>query len=249
MIERAFLYGDLIFESIRIKDGEICFADKHYSRLTRSAELLKFDLSSLCFEIFTEEILKACDGKKDARVRFIMSRDSTGFYTPDSNGIKWMIDVSPLDTSEKICNTLGVFNDYKKPCNDLSNIKSGNALTYVMAGLYAKENGIDNCVILNQHDRIAEAIGSNIFILKGDELITPPLTEGCVEGVMRQVVIELAIYKGIIIDELPINPYELIHADEVFLTNAINGIVPVKSYNFKKYNTTFTSFLRSFTGF
>ncbi|MFI5222551.1 MAG: aminotransferase class IV, partial [Bacteroidia bacterium] len=220
MTERAFLYGDLIFETIRVRNGDICFIDKHYSRLSRSANLLKFDTTYLSKEIFEEDIRKALGDKKDARVRFLMYRDSKGFYTPETNNSKWEIEIFPLETEQIICGKLGVFNQYKKTRNELSNLKSGNALLHVMAGIYAKENYLDDCLILNQHGRVAETIHSNIFILRGDELVTPPLTEGCVEGVMRQVVIEIALFKGIFLDEIPILPHELIQADEVFLTNA-----------------------------
>ena len=223
MIERAFLYGDLLFETIRVGKGEICFAAKHYNRLWRSAELLKFDLSGFSIEIFEEEILKKLGDKKDARVRFVLYRNSKGFYTPESNHIKWETEIFPLDTEDKVCERLGIFTDYKKPCNDLSNLKSGNALTYVMAGIFSKENSFTDCIILNEHERVAETVNSNIFVLRGDELLTPPLTEGCVEGVMRQVVIEIAKFKGIIIDEVPFLPHELIQCDEVFLTNVIKS--------------------------
>jgi branched-chain amino acid aminotransferase len=249
MIDRAHLYGDLIFETIRVRNGDICFADKHYNRIYRGAELLKYDLTTFNREVFDDEIQKALNGQADARVRFIMQRDADGFYTPSGNNIKWNVQVFPLDTSEKTCEKLGLFTEHAKLCSDLSNIKSGNALPYVLAGIYAKDNGFDDCILLNQHGRIAETIHSNIFVLRGEELVTPPLAEGCVEGVMRQVVIEIAEYKGVFLDEVPIQPHELIKADEIFLTNAINGIIPVKAYNFKKFTTTFASFLRSFTGF
>src|SRR5436853_3951950 len=108
MIERAFLYGDLLFESIRVRNGEIRYADKHYSRLSRSAELLKFDLSVFCREIFTDAIHNALEGKSEARVRFILYRDSRGYYTPESNQVNWKVEVYPFEGGDRVCENLGV---------------------------------------------------------------------------------------------------------------------------------------------
>ncbi len=246
MMERAFLYGDLLFETIRVYDEKICFIDKHYQRLKRSAELLQFDLKAFSQQIFEQEIQSSLGGIKNARVRFVMYRNSKGYYTPNTNDVKWEVEILPLDVNEKVCKNLGVFNEYKKPCNQLSNIKSGNALVYVMAGLYAKNNKFDDCIILNEHGRIAEVISSNLFLVKGNKLITPPLTEGCVDGVMRKVLIESATEKGIYVEELPLTTNELLQAHEVFLTNSIHGIIPVKSFNLIDYATSFSSTLKTF---
>jgi branched-chain amino acid aminotransferase len=249
MISRSFIYGDLLFETIRVMNGDICFADKHFNRLMKSAKLLHFETDSLTYDIFNRQILGKLAGKKDARVRFVLYRNTEGFYIPTSNDIKWDIEIFPLITEGKFCNRLGIFNEYKKSCNKLSNIKSGNALIYVLAGLYARQNNFDDCLILNEHGRIAEAISSNIFIVKGATLYTPPLSEGCVDGVMKHVVIEKAKEHGISAEEITLTQNQLLDADEVFLTNAMNGIVPVNSFQSKTFTTNFISKLKSITGF
>ena len=142
-----------------------------------------------------------------------------------------------------------MYSDYKKSCQQLSNIKSGNALIYVLAGLYAKKNHFDDCLILNEHGRIAEAISSNVFIVKGETLYTPPLSEGCVDGVMRKVVIEKANENNIHVNEKAITQNEIQNADEVFLTNAINGITSIKLFQSKTFSTNFTSKLKSIIDF
>ena len=244
-MERAFVYGDLLFETIKVTNGEICFADKHFNRLIQSAKVLKFETTSLTQEVFIQEILKKLSGKQNARVRFVLYRNSEGFYTPTSNDCKWEIEIFELPEEDRICMRLGIFSEYKKSSNKLSNIKSGNALIYVLAGIYAKQNQFDDCLILNEHGRIAEAISSTIFIVKGGTLYTPPLLEGCVDGVMKHVVIEKAKELGVNTEEIPLTQNQILDADEVFLTNAINGIVPVYSFQAKIFTTTFIAKLKS----
>jgi branched-subunit amino acid aminotransferase/4-amino-4-deoxychorismate lyase len=245
MIERAFVYGDLLFESVKVKNGKICFADKHFHRLIQSAKALSFETTSLTQEFFVQEINNNLSGKNDARIRFVLYRNSEGFYTPSSNDCKWNIEIFELPEKDKICNRLGIFSEFKKSCNKLSNIKSGNALIYVLAGIFAKQNQFDDCLILNEHGRIAESTSSNIFIVKGSTLYTPPLSEACVDGIMKHVVIEKAKEHGISAEEITLTQNQLLDADEVFFTNAINGIVPVNSFQTKIFTTTFISKLKS----
>jgi len=245
MIDRAGLYGDLIFETIRVRDGKICFADRHYNRLCRGAQMLKFDISSLSEQVFRNEILKALNGKSDARIRFVLQRDAEGFYTPSSNRTKFSVDVFQYHSIHKICHHLGLYTAHKKSCDELSNLKSGNALVSVLAAIYNKENELDDCIFLNQNNSVAEAISSNIFLVKNKSIITPPLTEGCVEGVMRQVVIEIATQKSIPVMETPIKVENVLDADEIFLTNAIDGIVPVEAFQSQKYSKQFITQLKS----
>jgi branched-chain amino acid aminotransferase len=248
MTERAWLYGDLLFETIRVSGGLIHHAAEHYQRLQRSAAILQFDTASFTEADFLQTIRQALGNRTDARVRFVLHRHSEGFYTPASNEVAWSADIFPPVTQEKVCRKLGVFSDYKKPCHALSNIKSGNALLYVMAGLYARGQGFDDCVILNEHGRVAEASSSNIFIRKGDTLITPPVTEGCVEGVMREIILRQCAALGKTVVQSPVHIHELGEADEVFLSNAIYGIVPVASFGDKVYEPAFAAYLKPLTG-
>ena len=124
----------------------------------------------------------------------------------------------------------------KKPIDVLSGFKSGNSMIFVLAGLYAKEKGVNNCLILNNKNTIAEAIGANVFVVKGNVILTPSLQEGCVDGIMRRVVIETARQNGIkIYDNCSIELKDLERADEIFLTNAINGIQWVSAFNKNRY--------------
>jgi branched-chain amino acid aminotransferase len=231
-LNRAFIYGDLLFETIKIEQGKPMLSSLHYTRLTSSACLLKFDMQ-LSFETFEQAIVDALNGQQTARVRFTLYRDSEGFYTPHTHKTAFTIEVFPLPDKKNEGITIGLYTDLYKSCHELSNLKTGNALIYVMAGIWAKENGFDDAMLLNEHGCICEATSSNIFLVKNDKVFTPALTEGCVDGVMRSHIISQLKQGEYDIKETVIAMEQLLDADHVFLTNAVQGIVPVKQFGSK----------------
>ena len=124
---------------------------------------------------------------------------------------------------------IDVYPDARKVCDQFSNIKSNNFLPYVMAALYAKNIKVNDCLLLNNFDRIADSTIANIFFIKDAVIYTSPLSEGCVAGVMRRFIIEKFSSKFAIIEK-PFSIDELQNADEVFLTNSIKGIRWVKQF-------------------
>ncbi|MDX9940874.1 MAG: aminotransferase class IV [Bacteroidales bacterium] len=241
---RSFRYGDGLFETIRVESGKILWAERHFKRLVRSAKLLKLDLpAGYGQESFSGDILKLCRENHGAgeavRVRFSLFRHEGGFYKPDSGLADYLVETSLLKNNFYRLNARGllvdVFEDYYKPCHGLSTVKSSSALIYVMAGIYCKEKGLDDCLLINDERLLAEATSSNLFLVKDQRLITPSLDQGCVEGVMRAVIIDLARTHGIQVAERPIEPFELPEADEVFLTNAISGLQWVVGFREKRY--------------
>jgi branched-chain amino acid aminotransferase len=110
-----------------------------------------------------------------------------------------------------------------------------------LASIYAEENDLDNCVLINEKKGVVEVTNGNIFILKGGAIKTPALTEGCIKGVIRKKVIEIiAKNSDYTLQETNISPFELQKSDEVFITNAIIGIQPVTHYKKKKFTTEFS---------
>lgn len=235
MLNRAFIYGDLLFETIKVEQGRPMLVQLHYNRLMSSARLLKFDVS-LSFDEFTASIEAAAEGQQQARVRYTLYRDAGGFYTPDAHRTSSSVDVFPLAPPQKDSISLGLYTDLYKPCHELSNLKSGNALVYVMAGIWAKENGYDDTVILNEHGCICEAVSSNIFMVKNDKVFTPALTEGCVDGVMRNHVISQLKQGEYEITETMITVEQLLDADHIFLTNTISGVQAVARFGAKTFS-------------
>lgn len=120
---------------------------------------------------------------------------------------------------------LGIFEEIKKPCNVLSNVKGSNRLLYVKAKQYAANNNLPNCVILNAEDRVSEVIDSNLFIVHGNKIYTPSLAEACCPNVMRSIICEVAPTLGIDIDnQVGFSTNAMINSREIFIADPIYGI-------------------------
>jgi branched-chain amino acid aminotransferase len=247
---RAFRYGDGLFESMRMIKGELKFVDLHADRLQRGMKALRIDGYSQTDAWFLKEKaaeLARRNKAKHGRLRLTVYRDAEGLYTPTQNKMGWCLEFRPSDEPRYFLNEKGlimdIFTELPKPTNYLSNIKTCNSLTYVMASIYKTQNKLDDVFLLNQKGSLCEASSSNVFVLYNNELYTPALSEGCVEGVMRQVVIGLAKHLNIPITEAQINPGILNEASEVFLTNAGRGIQSVMGFGVKRYFNEMTKLM------
>lgn len=239
---RSFRYGDGLFESMRIMKGKLKFPELHADRLQKGMKALKIDGYSQTDTWFLKEKVEELARRnkiKHGRVRLTVFRDAEGLYSPSQNKMAYCLEVQPLDEPRYYLNDKGlimdVYSELKKPFNFLSNIKTCNSLIYVMAGLFKQQNRLDDIFLLNDSSNLCEAGSSNIFVWYQNHLYTPALSEGCVEGVMRRVVIQLARDNNIPVTEAQINAEVLNEADEVFLTNATKGIQWVMGYGVKRY--------------
>ena len=240
---RAFRYGDGIFETMLWKDGDIRFLDLHLERLQESLSMLHFDDADQFNAFFirskVEELLrKNSMVGQQARVRLIVFRQGGGLYSPESNKAAYILQVDRKPETLRDKKTgliIDIYTEYKKAYSELSKIKSNNALIYVMAGLFKKKNAFDEVLILNQSGNLCEALASNIFIYYDKVLYTPALSEGCIAGVMRRVVMDMAQEQGIEVVEAEIKPDIVKVADEIFCTNAVEGIQWVMGYKHKRY--------------
>jgi len=239
---RSFKYGDGLFESMRLLKGHLKFADLHADRLQRGMKALKIDGYSQMDAWFLKDIteqLAIRNKVKHGRMRLTVYRDSEGLYTPSLNTMGYCLEITPVEEPRYFLNPKGlivdIFTEIPKPSNYLSNIKTCNSLTYVMAAIFKAQNNLDEVFLLNQNGFLCEASSANVFVYYQNHLYTPALSEGCVEGVMRQVIINLAKKIGIPVTEAQINPEILYEADEVFVTNASRGIQCVMGYGVRRY--------------
>lgn len=240
---RAFRYGDGLFESIRVAFGKPQFLDAHIQRLLAGMRLLKMDVpAGFTTQRIHDELQQLCAKSMiagDARARISVYRNEGGLYAPESNKVSYLIEAEPMDVTGYTLNSKGytvdVFTDIKKPLNILSPYKTSNAILYVMAGVHRNERHLDDCVIINEKGNICEAISSNIFVVKNGALYTPSLDEGCIAGVMRQQVLQVARENRIAVYEISLLMNVLLNADELFLTNAAHGIRWVSAYKSKRY--------------
>ncbi len=240
---RGFKYGDGLFESMRLMNGELKFAGLHADRLQRGMRALKLDGSVRFNEYFlrekASELLRRNNYGQNARLRLTVFRDAEGLYSPAGNESGYAIEMTEDNEPYYLSNAKGlivdVFEEITKPVNYLSNIKTCNSLPFVMAGLYRKLHSLDEVFILNQNGFLCEAMSSNVFVVYDKKLYTPALSEGCIEGIMRTVVMQVAEMSGVPVVEAQINPDILNVADEVFLTNTSKGIQWVMGFNNKRY--------------
>ncbi|MGZ4056601.1 MAG: aminotransferase class IV [Bacteroidia bacterium] len=240
---RSFRYGDALFETIRITNYNPQFLKEHLQRLFNGMKVLKMEMNPLFNDIYIEHAILELAQKNgvtsDGRARLTVYRNEGGLYAPSDNNVSFILEVSPIEEKGYVLNTKGytvdLYTEFKKTQNALSSIKSANSAIYVMAGINKIQQKLDECLLLNDKHHIIEAISSNIFAVKNGVLYTPPVSDGCVDGVMRKKIIEIAQANKIAVYEISIMQNVLLGADEFFLTNTISGIRWVVAYKQKRY--------------
>lgn len=247
---RGFKFGDALFETLKIKNGRTIFWEDHYFRLMASMRMLRMEIPmSFTLEFLEEEILKTCKNFEDkdiVRVRLNVFRKDGGLYTPKTNEIDYLIEAVKFQESENhTAYVIDLYKDFYNYSGMLSNVKTNNKITNTVAAVYAKENDLDNCIILNERKGVCEAINGNIFLIKDNVVKTPALTEGCLNGIIRKKVIEIVKKNpNFELEETAITPFEIQKSDEVFITNSIVGIQSVSNYRKKVFKTDVTEKLK-----
>ena len=244
---RAFKYGDALFETVRYVNGTLFFWEDHYFRLMASMRILRMEIPmDFTLEFLEEEIKKTIESNQlesgAVRVRLTVFRNDGGLYTPATNDVSYVIDTnameSPFFIIEEKPYEVELFKDYYVNKDMLSNLKSTNKVLNVVAGVYAQENGYANCLLVNTDKKVVEAINGNLFLVKGNQIKTPPLSDGCLDGIIRKNLMKLiAGSEDYDLVEDSVSPFELQKMDEMFLTNSIVGIQPISKYRKKEYDT------------
>lgn len=264
---RSFRYGDGLFETMRMVNCKIPLFPFHFERLTKGMETLEMERPNNFKRDLNEIIqnLANLNGAKSAKVRLMVYRKGGGLYEPNNNESSIFLECIPvnIEYSNELFSlnetglNIGLYKEIPKTASIISPYKTNNCLPYIMAALYKKRNNFDECLLQNQYGRIADAIYSNVFIVKSDikrksqkqiKLITPSLEEGGVGGVMRRLILEIAREQNIVCEERSIDLQELMNlneSDEVFLTNAFRGIQWVKRLKYVKIDKNYEDLLFS----
>lgn len=237
---RAFKYGDAVFETVKILNGKVIFWEDHYFRLMASMRMLRMKIPiEFTLEFLEEEVLKTVnnfDSNRILRARLSVYRKDGGFYTPKTNKIDYLIEVNSIDFQPKETYRIDLYKDFYLHSGLLSTVKTNNKLEHTLASIYANENDLDNCILLNERKGVVEVTNGNIFLVKGTTVKTPPLTEGCLKGIIRGKVIEmLSKNSDYTLEESVVTPFEIQKADEVFITSSIMGIQTVTNYRKKEF--------------
>ncbi len=243
---RAFLYGDGVFETLKIVNNKILYFEDHYFRLMASMRIVRMKIpNNFTLEYLESQILnlaKAQNCENSARVRFTVFRNDGGFYLPNNNSVSFQIQVFPLEnTLYTFLDTnyeVDLYKDFFISKQLLSTIKTTNKMINITGSIFADENDLQNCILLNNDKNVVEALNGNLFMLMGTKLITPPISEGCLNGIMRKQLLQIAKkIENVEVSEDIISPFDLQKADELFITNVISGIQPITKYRKKEYKT------------
>jgi len=239
---RGFSYGDSLFETIRIEEGEICFLEDHYFRLMASMRMIRMEIPMhFTLEYLEKQILnliKLIGVSEVTKIKCTVYRKEGGLYTPETNEIEFLIEGFDTKSTVKSVYEIDIYKDHYVNSGLLSTLKSSNRLLNVIASIYAKENDLDSCVLINEAKKVVELTNANIFLIKGTSIRTPKLLDGCIKGVARKKIIEI-IEKDNSFDliEESISPFDLQKADEIFVSNAIVGVQSVTKYKKKNFET------------
>lgn len=240
----AFRYGVGLFETMLVRDGAIRLAAYHWDRLFAGMLQLGFDVPAhLSPDQLEAEVLRAV--KKNGwerlcRVRLEVYGAGGGLYDREHNRPLYLIECYHMTGEMLRLNenglVVGIAHGLAKANDSLASLKTSNALVYAMAARHAQKQKWNDALVLNTAGNIIESTIANIFWVKEGELYTPPLSEGCVAGVMRRHLCEAV--PGI--RQEPLTPEMLAEADEVFLTNAIRGWRWVAMFGGHTYTNTFS---------
>jgi len=241
---RSFRYGDGLFESIRVVNGEVYNFEAHFTRLIEGMRVFNIETPEyFTIEYFENQIKSLIQHNgihKGGRVKLtIYRKGEVASYYSETNEPGFIIEAESFSSNEFELSTDGididVFDEITKPLNKYASFKTTNAFFYVSAIHAAKEKGLGDHLLINEKMNIIESTNSNFFIVSNGILYTPPLSSGCVGGTMRMKVINLALANNIKVYESPITAGHLLFCDEIILTNAIQGIKWVRSYKTKRF--------------
>ena len=244
---RGYAYGDAVFETLKINNGKPVFWEAHYFRLMASMRILRMQIPMHFTPEYLEKQLSSLVSVLSSsaisyRAKITVFRDSNGYYTPDTNAVSYTISISELESDNYIISDqhyeIELFKDYLIPPNLISTLKTNNKIINVVGSIFAKENNYNNCLLLNTNKSVIEALNGNVFIVNGNTIKTAPLSDGCLKGIVREKLIEIVSKSPTYeLEESSISPFELQKADEIFVTNIVQGIVPVTKYRKKTYTS------------
>lgn len=241
---RGFLYGDAVFETLKHTTTQALYWEDHYFRLMASMRIFGMEIPlEYTPDFFEKEFLRTIKGQSTVapawRIRLSVFRNDGGRYTPTTHQVSFLIQSTPLERAPypKPANeyVVDLYKDHYVQPSMLSNLKSNNKALQVLGSVFAQRQELDNCILLNDRKEVTEALNGNLFLLFGDTLHTPPLTSGCLDGIMRKLLMRLSDKLSLKVEERAITPFELQRADELWVTNTIVGISPVVRYRRKTY--------------
>ena len=223
--DRAFQYGDGLFETLAVRNGHIKFLGAHFERLKMGAKaidlLLPDFFSKEYLEILIVDLIQKNKLQGNCRIKLMLWRKEGGLYTPDTNAIHFLLTANALsDTFEYAIKSWRCYHQMRLSETLISPYKTLNALPYVLASNYKKQHKLDEVVLLDQEGNVAEASASNLFWIQDNDLFTPSLKTGCKKGIMRAQIQKIASDYGYTWKEVLLNDITTLqNSDAIFVAN------------------------------
>lgn len=241
---RGLRFGDGCFETMKIINGKLILKELHFERLFSSLETLQFKIpKNFSADEFEKQIIELATKNGHlqlGRIRLTSFGSDGGLYDAESHTPNYIIESFAISKTIGTFNDNGlvidIFKDARKAADNFSHIKSNSFLPYVQAANWAKRNQLNDAIVLNAYDRVADTTIANLFIVSDGIIKTPALNEGCISGVMRKYLLQHCRKEGLPIEETQITVDDVENANEVFLTNAIRGIKWVKQVGVAGYS-------------
>ncbi len=243
---RGFLYGDAVFETLRYGQNQLHFWEDHYFRLMATMRIFRMAIPmEFTPEFLAAECLRVISAQVSPspswRLRLIVYRADGGAYLPTSADVGYIIEAKPLANEHYNASAdykVDLFKDYYIQQGMLSNLKSTNKALNVIGSVFMKEQGFDNGILVNDSKEVVEFLNGNLFVFDDQGLRTPPLSSGCLDGVMRKQILRLAKKLGIHCVEETISPFDLQKVEEIFVSNSVLGIQAVSQYRQTVFQNT-----------
>lgn len=249
---RGLLYGDAVFETIRYSQKHLHFFEDHYFRLMAAMRVFRMNIPMTFTPEFLElECLRVIEAQSEMapawRIRLTVYRNDGGAYLPKTRDVQYLVEAKPLQHDQYQAAAdykVELFNDYYLQKSMLSNLKSNNKALQVIGSIFMEEQGFDNGILVNDEKEVVEFLNGNLFVVDDGKLRTPPISSGCLDGIMRKQVIRIAKKAGITCTEETISPFDLQRVQELFMTNAVVGIQPITSYRRTTYENSVAASLQ-----
>lgn len=241
----AFIHFPALTETINVQENQLLFWEEHYLRLMASMRILRMQISlNFTLEYLEEKMMELVQTRSTnftgrVIIRVTKSNRSTrkSPLVPSLFSLE-LIPVKELFSHQKMTSPIDLYKDHYLPMGLYSSLESVHQVWREMAWVFVYENGYSDGILLNEQKRVIETLRGSLFLIKGDEIQTPPITEGCRKNIYRSLMIEiLAKSAEFKLTETPISTFALQKADELFVLDGIECINSVIQYRKKSFVT------------
>lgn len=239
LFERAYHYGDGLFETIMVKNGTVKLLDYHFARLKRAMRALSMesDLTEANLNEYIQKLVEVEQIKETGRIKLLVWRQAGGLYTPGTAAVEILLFAVPYIKRDSIIYKSEIAERINLTYSSISEFKTNSALPYVMAGIEKRDKGLDEIIILDNFQNLSECSSSNLFWIENNKIYTPSLKSGCIAGVMRSHILHQAKLSGRAVFEVLEKPGKLSTANQVFCCN-VTGVYIFESFRNKKFDIT-----------